>query len=58
LSVEHREVLEQMYLHGCTVGETARRLGIPPGTVKSRSFYGLRALRAQFGGRRLGVGAA
>jgi RNA polymerase sigma-70 factor, ECF subfamily len=45
LSAEHREVLEQLYLQGCTVTEAAKALGIPPGTVKSRSFYALRALR-------------
>ena len=45
LSAEHREVLEQLYLQGSTVTEAAKTLGIPPGTVKSRSFYALRALR-------------
>ncbi|RKR86327.1 RNA polymerase sigma-70 factor (ECF subfamily) [Micromonospora pisi] len=45
LSPEHREVLEQVYLLGSTVAEAAKALGIPPGTVKSRSFYALRALR-------------
>jgi RNA polymerase sigma-70 factor (ECF subfamily) len=45
LSAEHREVLEQIYLHGSTVTEAAKVLGIPPGTVKSRSYYALRALR-------------
>ncbi|HEY0532569.1 MAG TPA: sigma-70 family RNA polymerase sigma factor [Actinoplanes sp.] len=45
LSPEHREVLEQVYLKGNTVVEAAKELGIPPGTVKSRSFYALRALR-------------
>ena len=45
LSPEHREVLEQVYLKGNTVNEAAKELGIPPGTVKSRSFYALRALR-------------
>jgi len=45
LSAEHREVLEQVYLRGCTVAEAAAALGIPPGTVKSRSYYALRALR-------------
>jgi RNA polymerase sigma-70 factor (ECF subfamily) len=45
LSPEHREVLEQIYLKGNTVTEAAKELGIPPGTVKSRSFYALRALR-------------
>ena len=45
LSTEHREVLEQIYLLGSTVAEAAKTLGIPPGTVKSRSYYALRALR-------------
>jgi len=45
LSAEHREVLEQIYLLGSTVAEAAKTLGIPPGTVKSRSYYALRALR-------------
>jgi RNA polymerase sigma-70 factor (ECF subfamily) len=50
LSAEHREVLEQIYLLGSTVAEAAKTLGIPPGTVKSRAFYALRALRSA-GGR-------
>lgn len=41
----HREVVERLYLRGCTVQEVAESLGIPPGTVKSRSHYGIRALR-------------
>jgi RNA polymerase sigma-70 factor (ECF subfamily) len=45
LSADHREVLEQVYLKGSTVTEAAKELGIPPGTVKSRAFYALRALR-------------
>jgi RNA polymerase sigma-70 factor (ECF subfamily) len=45
LSSEHRAVLEQVYLLGNTVAEAAEALGIPPGTVKSRSYYALRALR-------------
>ena len=45
LSTEHREVLEQIYLLDNTVAEAAAALGIPPGTVKSRSYYALRALR-------------
>jgi RNA polymerase sigma-70 factor (ECF subfamily) len=44
LSPEHRAVLEDVYLHGNTVRETAKRLGIPPGTVKSRTYYALRSL--------------
>ncbi|HEV2780584.1 MAG TPA: sigma-70 family RNA polymerase sigma factor [Actinophytocola sp.] len=46
LSAEHREVLVEMYYRGRTVAETAKALGIPPGTVKSRSYHALRALRA------------
>jgi len=45
LSAEHRDVLEQIYLLGSTVAEAAKALGVPPGTVKSRCFYALRALR-------------
>lgn len=45
LSPEHREVLLECYYRGRTVAETARRLGIPEGTVKSRTHYALRALR-------------
>ncbi len=45
LSQEHRDVLVQLYYRGRTVGETAELLGVAPGTVKSRSYYALRALR-------------
>ncbi|WP_328393245.1 sigma-70 family RNA polymerase sigma factor [Streptomyces sp. NBC_00390] len=44
LSPEHRAVLVQIYFHGLSVNEAAQALGIPPGTVKSRSHYALRAL--------------
>ncbi|MER5769776.1 sigma-70 family RNA polymerase sigma factor [Streptomyces sp. NPDC001985] len=44
LSPEHREVLVRIYFHGLSVNEAAEVLGIPPGTVKSRSYYALRAL--------------
>ena len=40
-----RLVLTEIYYHDRSVAETARLLRIPPGTVKSRTFYGLRALR-------------
>ncbi len=49
LSHEHREVLLHTYLCGRTVQETARILGIPAGTVKSRRHYALNILRAQAG---------
>lgn len=45
LSPEHREVLLETFYRGRSVAEAATVLGIPAGTVKSRSFYALRALR-------------
>ena len=45
LSRPHREVLVECYYRGASVAEASRRLGIPPGTVKSRTHYALRALR-------------
>ncbi|MFI6106259.1 sigma-70 family RNA polymerase sigma factor [Streptomyces sp. NPDC093595] len=44
LSPEHRAVLVRIYFDGLTVNEAAADLGIPAGTVKSRSHYALRAL--------------
>lgn len=46
LSEDHRGVLDQIYFQGRSLGEAANALGIPAGTVKSRSYYALRALRA------------
>jgi len=48
LSLEHREVIQALYYDGLTVTEAAARLGIAVGTVKSRSYYAVRALRAAF----------
>jgi RNA polymerase sigma-70 factor (ECF subfamily) len=50
LSTEHREVITEMYFRGRSVAETAEVLGIPVGTVKSRSYYGLRQLRRTIAG--------
>jgi len=46
LAQPHREAIVHCYYGGCTVNELADRLGLPPGTVKSRLFYGLRALKS------------
>jgi RNA polymerase sigma-70 factor, ECF subfamily len=45
LSPEHRAVIVETYYRGRTVSEAAAVLGIPPGTVKSRCYYALRALK-------------
>ena len=45
LSPDHRAVLLECYYRGRPVAEVARRLGIPEGTVKSRTHYALRALK-------------
>lgn len=45
LSEDHRAVLLECYYRGHTVAEAARALGVPEGTVKSRTHYALRALR-------------
>jgi RNA polymerase sigma-70 factor, ECF subfamily len=45
LSPEHRGVIVELYYRDRSVSEAARILGVPEGTVKSRAYYGLRALR-------------
>lgn len=45
LSDEHRRVLVEVHLRDRPVAEVAAELGIPEGTVRSRVFYALRALR-------------
>ncbi len=45
LSAEHRAVIVETYYRGRSVAEAASTLGIPPGTVKSRCYYALRALK-------------
>ena len=56
LSEDHRTVLLECYYRGRSVAEAARRLGVPEGTVKSRTHYALRALRLAL--EEMGVGAA
>jgi RNA polymerase sigma-70 factor, ECF subfamily len=45
LKPQHRDVLLEIYYEGRSIAETAHRLGVPLGTVKSRTYHALRALR-------------
>jgi len=55
LSPDHRAVLLECYSRGLPVSQAAQHLGIPEGTVKSRTHYALRALRLAL--EEMGVGA-
>jgi RNA polymerase sigma-70 factor (ECF subfamily) len=55
LSPEHRAVLLECYYRGRSVAEAATRLGVPEGTVKSRTHYALRALKLAL--EEMGLGA-
>ncbi|MEV4813108.1 sigma-70 family RNA polymerase sigma factor [Micromonospora avicenniae] len=46
LSPAQRSLLSEVYLVGRSAEEVAGRLGLPIGTVKSRTHYALRALRS------------
>ena len=46
LSEHHREAIVQTYLKERPYDEVAAELGVPVGTLRSRVFYGLRALRS------------
>ena len=48
LPVHYRGVLFEIYFNDRSVPQTAQILGIPEGTVKSRTFYALRELRKVF----------
>nr|WP_083467402.1 sigma-70 family RNA polymerase sigma factor [Kibdelosporangium sp. MJ126-NF4]CEL23410.1 RNA polymerase sigma-54 factor RpoN [Kibdelosporangium sp. MJ126-NF4]CEL23474.1 RNA polymerase sigma-70 factor [Kibdelosporangium sp. MJ126-NF4]CTQ96854.1 RNA polymerase sigma-54 factor RpoN [Kibdelosporangium sp. MJ126-NF4] len=45
LTPDHRTVIVRAYYMGQSVAELAELLDVPPGTVRSRLHYGLRALR-------------
>ena len=45
LSPEHRQVIRLAHFQGLTMREIAERCDLPVGTVKSRTWYALRALR-------------
>jgi RNA polymerase sigma-70 factor (ECF subfamily) len=48
LSLDHRRVIIELFYWQRSVAEAAEVLGIPEGTVRSRCFYALRALREVF----------
>jgi len=48
LTPEHQAVVQALYYDGWSVAQAAHVLGVPEGTVKSRSYYAVRALRAAF----------
>jgi len=50
LSIEYRRTLFETYFRGASVAEAAETLGVPPGTVKSRTHYALHALRQAIDG--------
>ncbi|MEQ3552911.1 sigma-70 family RNA polymerase sigma factor [Pseudonocardia nematodicida] len=45
LRPEHRHAIVEAYLRGRPYAEIAAEAGVPVGTVRSRVFYGLKALR-------------
>ena len=45
LSPAHRDVIVECFYRGRSVAEAASILGVPEGTIKSRTHYALRALR-------------
>ncbi|WP_083974137.1 sigma-70 family RNA polymerase sigma factor [Kitasatospora mediocidica] len=45
LQPHHRDVLVELHLKDRSVADAAVVLGVPVGTVKSRNFYAIRALR-------------
>lgn len=45
ISEEHRAAIVEIYLRGRPVAEVAAEQSVPPGTIRSRVFYGLKALR-------------
>ncbi len=55
LSAAHREILNETILRDRSVNDAAETLGIPVGTVKSRVYYALRALRLALAERGISV---
>lgn len=49
LSPAHQAVIRAIYFEDHSVADAARKLSVPEGTVKSRAYYAVRALRTAFG---------
>jgi RNA polymerase sigma-70 factor (ECF subfamily) len=47
---EQRQVIELMYFDGLSQSKISEELGLPLGTVKSRTLLGMKRLRAAIGG--------
>jgi RNA polymerase sigma-70 factor, ECF subfamily len=45
LRPEHRQAIVETFYRGNSMTEAVAALGIPAGTVKSRTYYGLKALK-------------
>lgn len=45
ISADHRRAIVEVYLRDRSSAEVAAEVGVPEGTVRSRLFYGLKALR-------------
>jgi RNA polymerase sigma-70 factor, ECF subfamily len=54
LTPKHREVLELHYRGDLTQRQISERLGVPVGTVKTRAYHALRALKGRLEERDLG----
>lgn len=49
LSAEHRAVIVAVQLDGMTYQQFAEASGVPAATLRTRMYYGLKALRAELG---------
>ncbi len=45
ISADHRRAIVEVYYRGRSSAEIAAQIGVPEGTVRSRLYYGLKALR-------------
>lgn len=48
LTIEHRHAIVQVYYQGRSAADVALEFGVPESTVRTRLFYGLKALRLAF----------